>query len=395
MEESVIVSGVRTPFGTFGGSLVDVPATKLGAQVIAESLKRVGVNGEEVDEVLMGNVLQAGVGLSGARQASLGAGIPEAVPSMTVNKACGSSLKTISLADQAIRAGDAEIVVAGGMESMSNAPYLLPRARFGYRMGNGEVQDHMFRDGLICSLANCHMGITAENVAADFKIAREEMDAFSAASQRKALKAWEEGKFAEEVVPVPVPQRRGDPVLFDKDEHIRAESTADRLGKLPPAFMGEGGAVTAGNSSGINDGAAAVVVMSRRRAERMGLKPMGIIRGFGAAGVPPRVMGIGPIPATRKALQRAGLELKDIDLIELNEAFAAQALAVGKELQWDWDRVNVNGGAIAIGHPVGASGARIAMTLLYEMERRDARYGLATMCIGGGMGVAMVMERPK
>ncbi|MEK7217001.1 MAG: acetyl-CoA C-acyltransferase, partial [Chloroflexota bacterium] len=250
-------------------------------------------------------------------------------------------------------------------------------------------------DGLVCSLAGCHMGVTAENVAADFQIDRDDMDAFSEASQKKAARAWGEGRFEKEVMPVAIPQRRGDPVSFARDEHIRANTTRDSLAKLGPAFMGEGGTVTAGNSSGINDGAAAVVVMARSRAERMGLKPLGVIRGFGAAGVPPRVMGIGPIPATRKALQRAGLEMKDIDLVELNEAFAAQALAVGKELKFDWDRVNVNGGAIAIGHPVGASGARIAMTLLYEMERRNVRYGLATMCIGGGMGVAMVFERPK
>ena len=395
MEEAVIVSGVRTPFGSFGGSLVDMPAPTLGALVIEEALKRAGIAGDEVDEVLMGNVLQAGVGLSSARQSALEAGIPTEVPSLTINKACGSSLKTIALADQAIRAGDAEVLVAGGMESMSNAPYLLARARWGYRLGDAEMQDHMFRDGLVCSMAQCHMGGTAENVAVDFRIEREEMDEFAEGSQRKASKAWEEGRFAEEVVPVPVPQRRGDPVLFAKDEYIRADTSVDRLAKLTPAFMGEGGSVTAGNSSGINDGASATVVMSRSRAERLGLKPLGIIRGFGAAGVPPRVMGIGPIPATRKALQRAGLSMKDIDLIELNEAFAAQALAVGKELGWDWDRVNVNGGAIAIGHPVGASGARLAMTLLYEMERRRARYGLATMCIGGGMGVAMVFERPQ
>lgn len=395
MEETVIVSGVRTPFGTFGGALAGTSAIDLGSLVVKEAMSRVGIDGRQVDEVLMGNVIQASLGENPARQVLVKAGVDVSVPAMTVNKVCGSGMKTLALADQAIRLGDAEIIVAGGMENMSRAPYLLPGARYGYRMGDGALVDSLMQDGLMCGIENCHMGVTAENVAVDYKVSREEMDEFAAWSQQKVAKAQEAGRFADEIVPVSIPQRRGDPVIFDKDEHPRADTTLDRLSKLPPAFMGEGGSVTAGNSSGINDGGAAAVVMSRSRAERLGLKPLGFIRAFAAAGVPPRVMGIGPIPATRKVLKKAGLELKDIELFELNEAFASQSVAVIRELGLDKDKVNVNGGAIALGHPVGASGTRIVITLLYEMARRDLRYGLATMCCGGGMGVAMVLERPR
>lgn len=395
MEETVIVSGVRTPFGTFGGALAGTSAIDLGTLVVKEAMSRVGIDGRQVDEVLMGNVIQASLGENPARQVLVKAGVDVSVPAMTVNKVCGSGMKTLALADQAIRLGDGEIIVSGGMENMSRAPYLLPGARYGYRMGDGALVDSLMQDGLMCGIENCHMGVTAENVAADYKVSREEMDEFAAWSQQKVAKAQEAGRFSDEIVPVSIPQRRGDPVIFDKDEHPRADTTFDRLSKLPPAFVGEGGSVTAGNSSGINDGGAAAVVMSRSRAERMGLKPLGFIRAFAAAGVPPRVMGIGPIPATRKVLKKAGLELKDIELFELNEAFASQSVAVIKELGLDKDKVNVNGGAIALGHPVGASGTRLVITLLYEMARRDLRYGLATMCCGGGMGVAMVLERPR
>ncbi|MBI2886013.1 MAG: acetyl-CoA C-acetyltransferase [Chloroflexi bacterium] len=395
MEEAVIVSGARTPIGTFGGALADIPATQLGVLAIQEAMRRAGIDGAQVDEVLMGNVIQASLGENPARQAGIRAGIDVQAPAMTVNKVCGSGMKTIALAAQAIRLEEADIIVAGGFESMSRSPYLLTQARFGYRMGDGQLLDSLMQDGLMCALENCHMGITAENVAAQFHVSREEMDEFAAWSQQKVARAQAEGRLQDEIVPITIPQRRGEPLVVDKDEHPRADTTAERLARLGPAFMGEGGSVTAGNSSGINDGGAATVVMSRSRAQRLGLKPMGVIRAFAAVGVEPRIMGIGPIPATRKVLQRAGLELKDMEVIELNEAFAAQSLAVGKELGWDWDRVNVNGGAIALGHPVGMSGARIVLTLLYELERRGARYGLATMCCGGGMGVAMVVERPR
>lgn len=393
MEEAVIVAGVRTPFGTFGGGLAEIPATRLGALVIQEALKRAGVGGDQVDEVIMGNVISAGLGENPARQASIWGGVDISTPAMTVNKVCGSGMKTIALASQSVRLGEAEVVVAGGFESMTRAPYLLLKARFGYRMGDGVLEDSLMRDGLLCAFEGCHMGVTAENVAKDYKVGRHAMDEFAARSQERAGKAQASGRFEREIVPVPVPQRRGDPVLVTADEHPRPDSTVDRLAKLPAIFQEQDGSVTAGNSSGINDGAAAVVVMSRRRAEAQGLKPLGVIRAFASAGVEPRVMGIGPIPATRKVLERAGLQPKDIDLFELNEAFAAQALAVGNTLGWDWERVNVNGGAIALGHPVGASGTRIVLTLLHELAERGGRYGLATMCCGGGMGVAMVVER--
>ena len=391
MEDAVIVSAVRTPVGTMGGAFVDVPAPRLGAIAVEEAVRRAGIDPATVDEVLMGNVLQAGLGQNPARQASLGAGLATSIPTMTVNKVCGSGLKTVALAAQAIRAGDAEVLVAGGMENMSRAPYLVENARYGYRLGNGELVDVMIRDGLWCAFDNCHMGITAENVAAEYEVSREDQDAFSAESQRKAGEAMKSGRFKDEIVPVPV-QRKKETVLVDTDEHPRPDTSAEILAKLRPAFNKEG-TVTAGNASGINDGAAAVVVMSASRAKAEGRTPLARIRSYASAGVEPRVMGMGPVPAARKAMQRAGVEVKDIGLFELNEAFAAQSVAVGRELAVPEDRLNVNGGAIALGHPIGASGTRILVTLLHAMQQRDAQVGLAGMCIGGGQGIAMVVER--
>jgi acetyl-CoA C-acetyltransferase len=388
--EVVLAGAVRTPIGTFNGAFSDTPATVLGATVIKEAMARAGVQPDQVDEVIMGNVLSAGLGMNPARQASIAAGIPDSVPATTVNKVCGSGLKTVALATQAILLGDADIVVAGGMENMTASPYLLPKGRSGYRMGHGEVWDHMIKDGLWCALGDCHMGITAENVATDYEISRADQDEFAYQSQQKSAKAWEAGAFKDEIVPVEVKGRKGS-VLIEKDEHFRADTTTEVLGGLRPAFQKDG-SVTAGNASGINDGAAAIVVMSRKKAEELGVKPMGSVRSYASAGVPPRVMGVGPVPASQKALAKSGLGIGDIDLIEANEAFAAQSLAVGRELGWDWERVNVNGGAIALGHPIGASGARILVTLLHEMKRREARRGLATLCIGGGQGIAMVVE---
>ena len=388
--EVVLAGAVRTPIGTFGGSFAEVTATQLGATAIAEALRRAGVSPDQVDEVLMGNVLSAGLGMNPARQAAMAAGVPDSVPATAINKVCGSGLKTVALAAQAIMLGDADVVVAGGMEGMSSTPYLLPRARYGYKMGHGEVLDHMIKDGLWCALSDCHMGSTAENVALEREISRADQDEFSTQSHLKAAAAWDKGVFAGEVVPVEIKQRKGT-VLVERDEHLRPDTTTEVLGKLRPAFTADG-SVTAGNASGINDGAAAVVVMSRKKAEELGVQPMASVRSYATAGVPPRIMGIGPVPATQKALARAGLSLDEIDLIEANEAFAAQSLAVGRELGWDWERVNVNGGAIALGHPIGASGTRILVTLLHEMKRRDARRGLATLCIGGGQGIAMVVE---
>ena len=390
MNEVVIAGAVRTPIGTFGGAFAETPATQLGSIAIAEALKRAGVAPDQVDEVIMGNVLSAGLGMNPARQAAIAAGIPDNVPATTVNKVCGSGLKTVALAAQAIMLGDADIIVAGGMEGMSSAPYLLPKARYGYRMGNGEILDHMIKDGLWCALGDCHMGVTAENVATDHEISRADQDAFSVQSQQKAAAAWDNGVFAGEIAAVTLKSRKGD-VIVDRDEHFRPDTTAEVLGKLRPAFAPDG-SVTAGNASGINDGGAAVVVMSRKKAEELGVTPMASIRSYASAGVPPRVMGIGPVPATQKALAKSGLSIGDMDLIEANEAFAAQSLAVGRELGWDWERVNVNGGAIALGHPIGASGTRILVTLLHEMKRRDAKRGLATLCIGGGQGIAMIVE---
>ena len=389
MEDAVIVSAVRTAVGTFGGAFVDVPATKLGAIAVEEALRRAGA--ESADEVLLGNVLQAGLGQNAARQSAIGAGLAETVPSTTINKVCGSGLKTVALAAQAIRVGDADCVVAGGMENMSRAPYLVENARYGYRLGNGQLVDEMIRDGLWCAFDDCHMGSTAENIAREYEVSREDQDAFAAASQQKAEKAMTSGRFKDEIVAVPV-QRKKEQVLVDTDEHPRAGTTAESLAGLRPAFAKDG-TVTAGNASGINDGAAAVVVMSASRATAAGRTPLARIRSYASAGVAPRVMGMGPVPAVKLALQKAGVELRDIDLFELNEAFAAQSVAVGRELAIPEDKLNVNGGAIALGHPIGASGTRVLVTLLHEMQKRDATLGVAALCIGGGQGIAMVLER--
>ncbi len=391
MRDVVIVSAARTAVGSFGGTLANVPAHELGATVIKEVLKRANVAPEMVDEVILGQILTAGEGQNPARKAALKAGIPVSTPATSVNKLCGSGLKTVSMGVQAIMLGDAEVVVAGGQESMSMAPYLLPKARNGYRMGHGEIVDSMIHDALTCSWESYHMGITAENIAAQYGITREEQDAFAAASQQRAEAAIKSGRFKDEIVPVIIPSKKGD-ITFDTDEFPRAGTTAESLAKLRPAFKKDG-TVTAGNASGINDGAAAVLLMSAEKAAELGLKPMATIRGYASVGVEPRIMGMGPWPATEKALAKAGLTLDQIDLIEANEAFAAQSLGVTRELKWDLNKVNVNGGAIALGHPVGASGARILVTLLYEMQKRQSRYGLATLCIGGGQGIAVLVEQ--
>lgn len=394
MREVVIVSAVRTAIGSFMGTLSNTPATELGAVVIKEALNRAGVNGEQVDEVIMGNVLQAGLGQGPARQAAIHAGVPIEVPAMTINKICGSGLKAVHLATQAIKAGEAEVIVAGGMENMSLAPYLLMKGRSGYRMGEGKIIDSMIQDGLQDSFHHYHMGMTAENVASQYNITRLAQDEFSAWSQQKAIHAIKEGKFKEEIVPVLIRQRKGDPIVFETDEYPRAGVTIENLGKLIPAFKNDG-TITAGNSSGINDGAAALVLMSKEKANKLGIKPLAIIRSNGVAGVYPKIMGVGPIPATKKALEKAGLSIEDMDLIEANEAFAAQSLAVGRELEIPNEKLNVNGGSIALGHPIGVSGARILVTLLHEMKRRNSRYGLATLCIGGGQGIASIVEMEK
>lgn len=391
--EVVIASAVRTAIGSFLGSLKDVSASELGGIVIKEALSRSGVKAEDVDEVIMGNVLQAGLGQNPARQAAIKGGLPETVPAMTINKVCGSGLKAVHLARQAILAGDADIVVAGGMENMSQAPFLLKNAREGFKMGDQKVVDSMISDGLWCAFNDYHMGITAENLCERYSITREEQDAFAAASQERAAAAIENGKFKEEIVPVEIPQRKGDPVVFATDEYVKAGTNTDKLGKLRPAFKKEG-SVTAGNASGINDGAAAFVIMSRAKADELGIEPLAIVTANANAGVDPAVMGIGPVQAVKKVLAKSGMELADIDLIEANEAFAAQSLAVDRELNFDKEKLNVNGGAIALGHPIGASGARILVTLLHEMKRRDAKTGLATLCIGGGQGVATIVQRP-
>lgn len=391
LQEAVIVSAVRTAIGTYGGGLAEVPAAKLGEICIRAALERADLKSSQVEEVIMGNVLQAGLGQNPARQAAIHAELPVAVPAMTINKVCGSGLKAVMLAAQAIKLGDAEIVVAGGMESMSRAPYLLEKARFGYRMGDGQLVDSMIRDGLWDAFNDCHMGITAENICTESHLTREELDAFALESQQRAVHAIEAGKFRDEIVPVEVPGKKG-PTLFEQDQQPRADTTAEALAKLRPAFKKDG-MVTAGNSSGLNDGAAAVVVMSRRKAEELGLKPLATIRSYASAGVDPRIMGMGPVPSTRRALEKADLSVSDLDLVEANEAFAAQSVAVGKELGFERSKLNVNGGAIALGHPIGASGTRVLVTLLYEMQRRNAHYGLATLCIGGGQGVAMIVER--
>lgn len=394
MRDVVIVSAVRTAIGSFMGALSNTPATELGAIVIKEAVNRAGIKGEQVDEVIMGNVLQAGLGQGPARQAAIQAGLPNEVPSMAINKLCGSGLKAVHLATQAIQTGEAEIIVAGGMENMSLAPYLLMQGRTGYRMGDGKMIDSMIQDGLQCAINSYHMGVTAENIAEQYSISRSDQDEFSAWSQQKAEKAITDGKFEEEIVPVLIPQRKGDPIRFATDEFPRAGVTAEKLAKLKPAFK-QDGTVTAGNASGINDGAAALVLMSKEKAIELGIKPMAVIRGNGTVGVDPKIMGIGPIPASRKALENASLSIEEIDLVEANEAFAAQSLAVGRELKIPNEKLNVNGGAVALGHPIGASGARILVTLLHEMKRKGSRYGLATLCIGGGQGIATIVELEK
>ena len=390
MNEAVIVSAVRTPVGTFGGAFQPVPATELGSIVIRAAIERAHLEPRQVDEVLMGNVISAGIGMNPARQAALAAGIPADVPATTINKVCGSGLKTVALAAQAIRAGDAEVIVAGGLENMSRAPYLAPDVRYGARLGDSALIDSMVHDGLTCAIEHCHMGITAENVAEQWKVSRQEQDRFAAESQRRARRAIDTGVFEAEIVGVPIPQKKGEPLVVLKDEHPR-DTNEDKLAALKPAFK-SGGTVTAGNASGINDGAAAVVVMSTQKAAELGLAPLAIIRAYASAGVEPRVMGMGPVPAVQQALRKAGVAGGDIDLWEINEAFAAQAVAVARELELEPSRLNVNGGAIALGHPIGASGTRILVTLLYEMGRRKAHLGVAGLCIGGGQGIAMVAE---
>ncbi|MCF8567151.1 acetyl-CoA C-acetyltransferase [Alicyclobacillus tolerans] len=391
-EQVVIVSAVRTPIGSFLGGLAPLSAPQLGALVIESALERAGVDKALVEEVLMGNVLSAGLGQNPARQASIKAGLADTVPATTINKVCGSGLKTVMLAAQAIRAGDNELIVAGGTESMSNAAYVMPGARTGYRMGDQAVVDTMIKDGLWCAFCDTHMGITAENIADKYSISRLEQDEFSAWSQQKAVAAIESGRFKDEIVPVSIPQKKGEPKVFDTDEFPRAGTTVEVLGKLRPAFKKEG-TVTAGNASGINDGAAAVVVMSESRARALGMKPLARVVSYASAGVDPAYMGLGPVDATKKALAKAGLQMSDLDLVEANEAFAAQSLGVDRELHFDRNKLNVNGGAIALGHPIGASGTRILVTLLHELQKRQGRYGLATLCIGGGQGVSMVVER--
>jgi acetyl-CoA C-acetyltransferase len=391
MSDVVLLSACRTPIGAFGGALKDVSAPRLGAIVIREALSRAGVAAADLGDVLMGCVLQAGAGMNVARQAALEAGVPQDVPAMTINRVCGSGLQAVVSAAQAIRAGDYEIAVAGGTESMSNAPYLLKGARWGLRMGHGEVADTMIADGLTCAVGACHMGVTAEEIAARYGVSRADQDAFAAESQRRAVEAIAAGAFASEIVAVPLPQKKGDPVPFAVDEYPRAGTTADKLAALRPAFKKDG-SVTAGNASGINDGAAALVVASAARAAAMNATPIARIVAWAVAGVEPMVMGMGPVPAVRKALERAGLAAADIDLFELNEAFAVQSLAVARELGLDPGNVNVNGGAIALGHPIGASGARVLTTLVHALRARGKRRGVAALCIGGGMGIAMVVE---
>ena len=388
----VIVDACRTAIGAFGGSLSSVPAPTLGARVIAGLLERTGLDPNVVDEVIMGQVLTGGSGQNPARQAALTAGLPVTVSALTINKVCGSGLKAVQLARQAILAGDAEIVIAGGQENMSAAPHVLPNSRGGSKMGDWALRDTMIVDGLTDAFNDYHMGITAENIAEQFDISREDQDAFAAGSQQRAEAALGANVFESEIVPVEIPQRKGDPIRFDRDEFPRAGTTAESLARLRAAFKKDG-SVTAGNASGINDGAAAVLVMTASKAAELGLTPLATIAACASAGVDPSIMGTGPIPASRRVLERAGWELSDLDLVEANEAFAAQALSVNRELGWDPAKVNVHGGAIALGHPIGASGARVLVTLLHEMQRRDAKRGLATLCIGGGMGVALAAER--
>ena len=392
MREVVIVSAARTPIGSFGGSLKGIPTRKLGAIAIKAAVERAGIKPEMVEEVIMGAVLQGGLGQNVARQMTLDAGLPIEVPAMTINKVCGSGLRAVELAAQIIKAGDADIVVAGGAENMSATAYAMPAARWGARMNNAQMVDMMVNDGLWDAFNGYHMGITAENVAEQWGITREELDEFSVISQNRAEEAIKAGKFKDEIVPVEIPQRKGDPIIFDTDEFPKFGTTIEKVAKLKGAFKKDG-IVTAANASGINDAGAAVVVMSKEKADELGIKPLCTIKSYASAGVDPSIMGVGPVPASEKALKKAGLTVADMDLVEANEAFAAQSLAVRKDLGLDHEKTNVNGGAIAIGHPIGASGCRILITLIYEMMKRDSKYGLATLCIGGGMGTALVVER--
>ncbi|AQZ93605.1 acetyl-CoA C-acetyltransferase [Halopseudomonas phragmitis] len=392
MQEVVIVAATRTAIGSFGGQFANIPAHELGATVIRALLEQTAIDPASVDEVILGQVLTAGCGQNPARQAAIHAGLPHSVPALTLNKVCGSGLKALHLAAQAIRCGDAEIMIAGGQESMSLSPHLLPTSRSGQRMGHGQIIDSMIHDGLWDAFNDYHMGITAENLVDKYGISREEQDAFAAASQQKAVAAQQAGRFDAEITPVSVPQRKGEALLINQDEQPRPGTTAESLGKLRPAFKKDG-SVSAGNASSLNDGAAAVMLMSASKAAELGLPVLAKVAAYANAGVDPAIMGIGPVSATQRCLSKAGWQVQDLDLIEANEAFAAQALAVGKELQWDASKVNVNGGAIALGHPIGASGCRVLVTLLHEMLKRDAKKGLATLCIGGGQGVALALQR--
>lgn len=392
MNDVVIIAALRSAVGKFNGSIAKVPAAELGAQVIKALLERGGVRPDQVSEVIMGQVLAAGVGQNPGRQALIRAGIPDSVPGMTINKVCGSGLKATHLAAQAIRLGDADIVIAGGQENMSAAPHVLAGSRDGFRMGDAKLTDSMIHDGLWDVYNDYHMGVTAENVAKQYGISRREQDEFAAASQQKAEAAQKAGRFKAEIAPIRIVSRKGE-TLFDTDEYIRPGTTVEALSELKPAFSKDG-TVTAGNASGINDGAAAVLMMSARRARELGLEPLAYVRAYSSAGVDPKLMGMGPVPASRLCLSKAGWTPQDLDLMEINEAFAAQAIAVNRQMEWDTGRINVNGGAIAIGHPIGASGCRILVTLLHEMIRRGAKKGLASLCIGGGMGVALAIERP-
>lgn len=391
MRDVVIASAVRTAVGTFGGTLRDIPAIELGKIAVQEALQRAKIIPEQVEEVILGNVLTAGQGQNPARQVLIRSGIPKEVPATTINKVCASGLKSVMMAAQVVKAGDADIVMAGGIESMSMAPFLVPGARWGYRMNDGALVDGMIHDGLLDIFNRYHMGITAENVAEKFGVSRQDQDALAFRSQQNAGRAIKEGRFKDEIVPVMIPQKKGDPVAFQVDEHPRPNTTLEALAGLRPAFKKDG-TVTAGNASGINDGAAAVVVMSAEKARALGIEPLAKIKAYATAGVAPDIMGTGPIPSSQKALAKAGLTVKDLDLIEANEAFAAQAAYVNRTMGWDAEKVNVNGGAVALGHPIGASGGRILVTLLYEMKKRKAHYGLATLCVGGGMGAAMIVE---
>ena len=391
-DDVVIVAAGRTAVGSFSGSLSGIPATELGSIVIKGLLQKTGVAADQIDEVILGQVLTAGVGQNPARQAVLGAGLPETVPAMTINKVCGSGLKAVHLAMQAVACGDADIVIAGGQENMSLSAHVLPGSRNGTKMGEWKMLDSMITDGLWDAFNQCHMGVTAENIAKKYDFSRDGQDAFAAESQRRAEVAQNNNVFDEEIIPVEVPQRRADPIIFKQDEFPRHGTTAEGLGKLRAAFDREG-TVTAGNASGINDGAAAVMVMKRSKAEELGLQPLVSIVAFASAGVDPAIMGTGPIPASTKCLEKAGWQVSDLDRVEANEAFAAQAMSVNQEMGWDTDKVNVNGGAIALGHPIGASGCRVLVSLIHELKRSDSKKGLATLCIGGGMGVAMAVER--